>query len=221
MSHEIGIIGLDGTNCYLINTGSGYLLIDTGYPFHRNHLEKELERKGCSPGNLKLILLTHGDIDHTGNASYLREKYNVKLAMHNGDAEMCMKDGITRDRGKMPADFPPLLILWLIQSFLEFFLLQMLSGKSFERFAPDVFLEEGDSLAQYGFNAKILHTPGHSKGSLSVLTGDGDLFCGDLFGNVWGKKLKAIDEGGLQRLKKMKINTVYPGHGKPFSMDEV
>jgi hydroxyacylglutathione hydrolase len=66
----------------------------------------------------------------------------------------------------------------------------------------------------------VLYTPGHSKGSISVLTEDGDIICGDLFGNVWGKILKAIDESGLERLKALKIRTVYPGHGKPFPMEE-
>jgi hydroxyacylglutathione hydrolase len=148
LSQKIETISLHGTNCYLIKTGSGYILIDTGYPFHRHALEKELERESCEPGNLKLIVITHGDIDHTGNCAYLREKYKVRIAMHKGDTAMCMKDGITRDRGKMPADFPPLLILWLVQSGLNFLLRQALWGKPFDRFEPDLLLEEGQSLAE-------------------------------------------------------------------------
>jgi len=219
LSQKIETISLNGTNCYLIKTGSGYILIDTGYPFHRHTLEKKLERDGCEPGNLKLIVITHGDIDHTGNCAYLREKYKVKIAMHKGDTVMCLKDGITRERGKMPADFPPLLILWLVQSGLNFLLRQAIWGKPFDRFEPDFLLEEGQSLVEYGFDAKVLYTPGHSKGSISILTVDGDLICGDLFSHVWGKILKAIDESGLERLKTLKVRTVYPGHGKPFLME--
>ena len=37
---------------------------------------------GCKLGSLKLIVLTHGDFDHTGNAAYLRHKYAIKIAMH-------------------------------------------------------------------------------------------------------------------------------------------
>jgi hydroxyacylglutathione hydrolase len=219
LSQEIAIIRLDDTNCYLINTDSGFILIDTGYPFQRHALEKELGRASCDPVNLKLIVITHGDIDHTGNCAYLRGKYKVKIAMHKGDTEMCMNDGITRDRGKMPADFPPVLILWLIQSGLDFLIRQAVWGKPYDRFEPDLFLEEGQSLAEYGFHARVLYTPGHSKGSISILTDDGDLICGDLFGNVWGKILKSTDESGLERLISLKIRTVYPGHGKPFPME--
>src|SRR5512139_3425317 len=62
-------------NCYLITTGTGYLLIDTGSSNQRAELEQALESAGCSPGDLKLIVLTHGDFDHTGNAVHLREKF--------------------------------------------------------------------------------------------------------------------------------------------------
>jgi len=65
---------LGGVNCYLIETDTGYILIDTGGSNKRTDLEKELESAGCQPGNLKLIVLTHGDFDHTGNAAYLRKK---------------------------------------------------------------------------------------------------------------------------------------------------
>jgi glyoxylase-like metal-dependent hydrolase (beta-lactamase superfamily II) len=221
MPQDMKTICLDGTNCYLIKTTAGFILIDTGYPFHRGKLEKGLEQEGCTPGNLELILLTHGDIDHSGNAAYLREKYKANIAMHSGDTEMCLKDGFTRDRGKAPSDFPPLLYLWLIQSAFEFLFGQLFWRKPFDRFEPDMLLEEGRSLAEYGFDAKVLYTPGHSKGSVSVLTGDGNLFCGDMFGNVWGKILKSVDEAGFDRLKALNIKTIYPGHGKPFPMERL
>ena len=123
MSHQIRTISLDGTNCYLVKTDSGYILIDTGFPFQRSNLEKALEKEGCNPGNLKLIVVTHGDIDHTGNCAFLRERYKVRIAMHEGDTEMCMNDGQTRDRGKIPADFPLLLLISMANKrFLGFFL---------------------------------------------------------------------------------------------------
>jgi hydroxyacylglutathione hydrolase len=213
---------LDGTNCYLVKTDSGYILIDTGFPFQRSNLEKALEKEGCKPGNLKLIVVTHGDIDHTGNCAYLREKYKVKIAMHEGDTEMCMNDGKTRDRGKIPADFPLLLlILWLIKGFLFFTYRQAVWGKPFDKFEPDLLLEEGQSLAEYGFDARILYTPGHSKGSISVLTINGELICGDLFSIAMGRIIKSTDEDGLKRLKELEIKNIYPGHGKPFSMEQL
>jgi len=222
MSQEIQTISLGGTNCYLVETDSSQILVDTGFPFQRSRLEEELERKGCTPGNLKLIVITHGDIDHTGNCAYLREKYDVGIAMHKGDTEMCMKDGMTRDRGEIPADFPlPLMVLWLTKGLLTFALGQVRWRKPFDRFEPDLLLEEGQSLAEYGFDAKILYTPGHSIGSISVLTGGGDLICGDMFSNAWGRILQSTDKAGLERLKDLGVETFYPGHGSPFLIERL
>ena len=78
---------LGSVNCYLLEANdTGYILIDTGGSKKRKELEKTLEREGCKPGNLILIIITHGDFDHTGNASYLRNKYGVKIAMHHEDS---------------------------------------------------------------------------------------------------------------------------------------
>ena len=82
-------------------------------------------------------------------------------------------------------------------------------------------LEEGQSLAEYGFDAEILYTPGHSKGSISVLTDGGDLICGDMFSNAWGRIIKSTDRGGLERLKELGVETIYPGHGGPFSLSRL
>ncbi len=72
MTSEIKTINLGHVNCYLVKTGDGFILIDTGWATKRTELEKELESAGCKPGNLKLVILTHGDSDHVGNCTYLR-----------------------------------------------------------------------------------------------------------------------------------------------------
>jgi len=64
MTSEIKTINFGGVNCYLVKTGDGFILIDTGVPSKRVDIEKELVRAGCKPGDLKLIVLTHGDFDH-------------------------------------------------------------------------------------------------------------------------------------------------------------
>ena len=75
-------------NCYLVNTGSGFVLIDSSFTSKRHALEKKLENADCQPGNLKLIIITHGDFDHIGNCAYLCEKYGTKIAMHKDDSGM-------------------------------------------------------------------------------------------------------------------------------------
>jgi hydroxyacylglutathione hydrolase len=66
---------LGSVNCYLVKIDGGYVLIDTGSSNRRSELESALESAGCKPGNLKLIVITHGDFDHVGNTACLREKF--------------------------------------------------------------------------------------------------------------------------------------------------
>ncbi len=218
MSTEIKTISLllpyklVSVNCYLIETDTGYILIDTGGSNMRTDLEKELESAGCKPGYLKLIVLTHGDFDHTGNAAYLRKKFGIKIAMHNGDSEMVEHGDMFWNRKK-----PFILIRMMVPILFGF-------GKS-ERFKPDLYIDKGYDLSEYGFDAKVLHIPGHSKGSIGILTADGNLFCGDLLENKDNPVLNSIMDDlteantSVEKLKSLEINTVYPGHGKPFPME--
>jgi glyoxylase-like metal-dependent hydrolase (beta-lactamase superfamily II) len=198
-------------NCYLIETSLGYLLIDTGGTNSRRELVKELGRLGCKPGLLRLIILTHGDFDHTGNAAYLRKAFGSKVAMHADDAGMVTDGDMFVNRKK-----PSMLIRTLLPLFSGF-------GKS-ERFAPDLLVEDGQNLSEYGLDARVISIPGHSKGSIGILTSNADLFCGDLLTNTGEPGLSSLTDdltvahASLQKLSGMGIGTVYPGHGSPFPM---
>ena len=158
---EFTSIRLGGVNCYLVKTGDGFILIDTGYSRNRRDLEKLLEGAGCRPGNLKLILLTHGDFDHIGNAAYLRQKYTSKIAMHPLEAPAA-------ENGHM-------LMSRKTRSFLARAIFSLMRLNKSGRFKPDLPLEEGVNLSPYGFDARVVHIPGHSLGSIGVLTAEGDL----------------------------------------------
>ncbi len=92
------------------------------------------------------------------------------------------------------------------------------------RFEPDIFLEDGDDLSAYGIEGRVLHLPGHSRGSIGILTSEGALFCGDLLGNTRGPVLNTLVDdpaaarASLQRLRSLDVSLVYPGHGEPFPL---
>jgi hydroxyacylglutathione hydrolase len=217
MSQEIKTINLGGVNCYLVKTGDGFILIDTGVSNRRIDLEKALASAGCKPGNLKLVILTHGDSDHADNCAYLRNKYGTRIAMHYGDSGMVERGDMSWNRKAKP---DKISIMGRIILFITPFLVR--PGK-FDTFKPDFTIDEGFDLSGYGFNATVLHLPGHSKGSLGILTTSGDLFCGDLLYNIGKPGSIFIDDltdfhASVEKLKSLKIDTVYPGHGKPFPM---
>jgi hydroxyacylglutathione hydrolase len=205
---------LGSVNCYLIGAESGFVLVDTGPANGRAQLESELAEAGCRPANLALILLTHGDFDHTGNAAHLRQEYGARVAMNRDDLGMVERGDMFFNRSSGNA------ILRLVSSLLFRF------GKG-SRFTPDLFVEDGDDISEHGWEASVLCLPGHSRGSIGILTADGKLFCGDLLENTDGPALGSIlDEPGmagasLEKLKGLRIRTVYPGHGSPFPMADL
>lgn len=234
MNQEIIRIDLDGVNCYLLKEDNKFILFDTGghlfmdkvFSNKREKLEKELENYGCTQSNLVLIVLTHGDNDHTSNAAFLREKYNAKIAMHQADIELVQNPSL--ENALQNCNYKS--IIYKIISLLAKKQIKSLTEnvlKEFESFTPDIIINEGDNLLQYGFHCKVLHLPGHTLGSIGILTEDGNLIAGDTLANM--KKpsaaLNAVDFSKLtesiNRLKSMNIKNVYPGHGKPFKVKDM
>jgi hydroxyacylglutathione hydrolase len=203
---------LGTVNCYLVETGSGLILIDTGSSNRRAELERKLASAGCELGTLNLVILTHGDFDHTGNAAYLRDKLGAPIAMHGDDAGMAEHGDMFWNRSSANR-----LVALTARILFRF--------PASSRFRPDLYLAEGDDLSAYGFDARVLSIPGHSKGSIGLLTAGGDLFCGDLLENIKEPAAGSIMDdpaagaASIETLVGLEINTVYPGHGKPFRMD--
>jgi glyoxylase-like metal-dependent hydrolase (beta-lactamase superfamily II) len=203
------VLGRLSGNCYLLETDKGFVLIDTGRKSARSKLEEELVISGCNPENLDLIILTHGDFDHTGNCAYLREKYDTKIVMHDYDSGLVEYGDMfwNKKTGN-----------WAIKKLINVFF-------NITRFKPDYTIDEESDLSKYGLDARVIHLPGHSKGSIGILTASGELFCGDLFTNLKKPEPNSMVDDlnefneSIDKVKDLKIKMVYPGHGQPFPMN--
>ena len=192
-------------------------MIDTGFANKRTGLMQDLTADGCKPGTLRLILLTHGDGDHAGNAAYLRQQFGAKIALHPADLGMVERGDMGWNRKPKP-DYVAFL----------FRVILFLFGKHIELdlFKPDILLSDGQSLSDYGLDATVVHLPGHSLGSVGVLTAAGDLFCGDLVWNMMRPGFHFIDDmpaakASVSKLNGLGVKTIYPGHGKPFPIEKL
>jgi glyoxylase-like metal-dependent hydrolase (beta-lactamase superfamily II) len=193
--------GLSG-NCYLIKTTMGFILIVTGGKLKYQELEEELSELACTSDNLNLIIFTHKKSFNYINYEYLREKYKAKIAMHILDEDL-IDDTESKN-------------IWRGLKNLYSRVFMITNHKN--AFKPDLIIDEGYNLSLYGLNARVLYLPGHSK-TVGILTENGELFCDDLLVNntVKNDSVK-LDVLIPYKFRKFLIDTVYPGHGKPFQV---
>lgn len=220
MSQKITTITLNmplklGTvNCYLIETEQGFVLVDAGVPSNRGILDAILEEAGVKPGDLKSILLTHGDFDHIGCCTFLQGKYSAPIGIHFDDIGMVRDGNMFYNRQSGSA------ILSKIAAWLFGF-------RKGHWFTPDFLIDETTDLSQYGLDAKVVHIPGHSAGSVGFLFPSGDLIGGDLCTNTPTPALSSImpdplsAADSLEKLRRLEVKTVFPGHGEPFDLKEI
>lgn len=149
--------------------------------------------------SLAYILLTHGHFDHTKNIKTLHGLTGAPVCIHREDNEM-LTDSVKNCFSLFNA------------------------GEQIAEDA-DLLLEDGDTVDLEGRPIKVLHTPGHSKGSVCYMTGD-VIFTGDtlLAGTIGRYDFYGSDENALfaslRRLFALPGDlTVYPGHGEKTSLE--
>jgi len=210
-------IGLGAFNCYLVLAREGFVLVETGRPEKRAMLDAALERAGCRPGDLRLIMITHGDCDHAGNAAYLRDKFGARIAMHRDDVA---RAGLGDWR--MGFEPKPDRMSWIFKE-----VSRRISVGDFEMFEPDIYLEDGQSLSEYGFAATILRLPGRVGGSLGILASEGEPARGARVNGTGGPNshLFVGDMGeakaDFDRLLSLGVQMVYPAYGRPLHLERL
>lgn len=215
MKTEIHRLSLGSTNCYLIKE-EGLVLVDGGFPNKGEEFLKELKDLSIDPRDVSLILLTHGHWDHIGSTNELKRLTGCEVAINQREknwVEQALKP------------LPPGITLW--GKIFIVILKMYMPLVNFPGTTVDLVLEDEEfSLESYGIHGKILHTPGHTSGSMSLLLDSGDAFVGCMameglpFRLGPGLPIFAEDIGALKESWRLLINRgakwIYPAHGKPF-----
>ena len=199
------------TNCYLLWGRRGVVLIDAGPPGSAETVIAGAKEAGVRAEDLRLILITHGHLDHYGAAAEIREWCGAPVAAYPGEPEF------SQDRRNA---LPP---AQTVRGSLVRWTYMLLSPMArFEPLEADILLEDKAALLDYGLEAWTVLLPGHSPGSLGVITPDGDLFAGDLFANyaVPSQPIYLSDpeawQQSYERVLELRPRMVYVGHGEPF-----
>jgi glyoxylase-like metal-dependent hydrolase (beta-lactamase superfamily II) len=205
-------IAVRETNCYLLWGRQGVILIDPGPPGSAPAIIAGATEAGVRPEDVRLILVTHGHLDHYGAAADVQGWCGAPVAAYRGEAEF------SQDRRNA---LPPAQTVR--GSIVRGFYLLLSPLARFTPLEADVVLEDKADLLTYGAEAWVVHLPGHSPGSLGVVTPDGDVFVGDLFVNYTmpSQPLYLSDVGDWQqsyeRVRQLRPRMIYVGHGEPFS----
>lgn len=188
------------TNCYIVRTDDGSGVVIDPAD------EADTITEVCAANDIKLekILLTHGHFDHINAAAELKKKLGIPVYIHEAD-ECMLSDG-----NKALAYFCP---RW-----------------KFNTLEADVLLKDGDEITQGDITFRVIHTPGHSAGSVCFIVeqeGLDVMFAGDtIFKDSIGRSdgysgSYIVQQETLDKLKKLEGDyLIYPGHGPSTTLSD-
>jgi ribonuclease/clavin/mitogillin len=182
-------VGYQSTNYYAIDIDNGKLLLDCGWPGTLPQFSAELRRKNIPLQEIKYLLLTHFHPDHAGLTQELKN-----LGLKNIILD-CQIDFI-----------PPLKKFLKSQSYpyveiehLDSLILKIEESRKF--------------LARLGLEGEIIHTPGHSEDSVTLILDEGIAFTGDLCPRFALPEEDVVSRASWDKIHQHQITRIYPGHG--------
>jgi hydroxyacylglutathione hydrolase len=206
-------IRLRWSNAFLI-LGKKMALVDTGCPEDEKTILKAIADAGRQISDLTLILHTHIHIDHCGCTAALKQKSNALVAIQRSESQTFLER----------KNAPIIPINWLGK------LLTLTARDGYHPCEIDILIDDELDLRSYGINGKVVKTPGHTPGSVSIFLDNSEVIAGDLLG---GGRLLGLFQperpryhhwySDLDTAKKsidnmMNTNPVkiYSGHGGPL-----
>jgi hydroxyacylglutathione hydrolase len=179
---------------YLVKGARKNLLIDTGLPWESDVLESQLASVGLSKDDINIVILTHEHLDHIGCVPIFSPK--TIIAAHSMAAnKISLQD--------------------------EFVLMSKSFHLNIEDYHIDFHLHHGTTIDLGGTTLQVLHTPGHSSGSICLyeasqqilFTGD-TIFANGTLGGIFPSGSISDYTLTLRQLNTLRVKELYPGHGR-------
>jgi len=204
-------------NCFLLR-GEQTILVDGGAMGGLPAFKRKLKELHIEPGEIELILLTHGHWDHITCLDDIQRMTGAKIAIHE-------KDRFMVETGEPP--FPNGVNGYgkAMSALAKGILHPHLPKLKVDTVIPDA----GMSLRAFGIPGEVIYTPGHSMGHVSIVLDTGDALVGDMAMNDWYLRLSPglpilADDIRLvveswKKILPLGIKRVYPAHGLDFPVE--
>ena len=160
-------VKLGHANIYFIETNNGHILVDAGMPRMEDELDGAFKEAGVDPKSVLLIIATHGHLDHIGSIAHAQRMTGGKVLCHRSFSSRLVN-------GEIEPAVPRNLLGRVLN------LLTGLAGSKYEGIEPDISMDDEFDLKDYGIAGKIIHTPGHSASSISIILDNGEALVGDM-----------------------------------------
>lgn len=217
MSKLISYLG-GMSNGYFVVGSKGAVAVDTGAVEGEDAFLGYCSAAGIRPEDIRLIVLTHGHVDHFFNLPAMKKLTGAPILCHQ-EAARYLREGLLpdvvgrTDLGRAilarqeeegpPCDHAP-------------------------KAEPDILIDGVYDLHEWGVDGKLIPTPGHSKGCISLVLDSGEAIVGDLYAEPEGSGVPGpaffTYPGGtdgevlesIQKLLDLGVQMFYSGHGGPF-----
>lgn len=214
---EILTLPLAYTNCYIIKGEAGYILVDCGRQMQASRFMRQIKARGISPSDVALIIITHAHFDHVGSLAAIKQHCSCPVMAHPREAELLEKGQVVIPPGTNRLGS---MVSWL-GSHNKWCL-------GFKPSKVELRVDAELDLSPYGAAGRVIPTPGHTPGSLSILLDDGRAMVGDLAMNftrktnypIFAEQPQQIWES-WQLLLDRGATRFYPAHGKSIPAERI
>ena len=211
-------IRLSRSNCYLVQ-GEKSILIDTGNPKESKKIRDALRTIKLQLTDVALVIHTHGHSDHCGSTAELMAIKKIPTAIHYADSHMTVK-----------GESDPTISVRLMSKILKPFV-----SKPFPKFKCDFEIDESFDLTEFGINGKVLSTPGHTNGSITIVFDNrkaiiGDVVMGGYFGgrflpfkpdyHYYATDLQQVNKS-IEKILQLDVDEYLVGHGGPLRKEGI
>lgn len=220
VSTRITPIDLGFDTCYVLEA-EGCIVIDAGQPGKARTFAEGLARSSIRPEAISAILLTHAHWDHMGSASEIRSLTGAPVWVHEAEAGWVRSGAPPLPPGVTPWGKAFMAVHRLVMPLIN------VPPCDVDRELEDESLRLDD----LGIPGVVIHTPGHSPGSVTVVLDSGEAFVGDLAMNRMpicrSPSLPIFAEdpdlvrSSWARVLRHPVKRIYPAHGAAFGVETI